>query len=233
EQPAAGAMPPIEAAARFGETIKRLLVACAAQVEVLAVVLDDMQWCDRASVRLICSLLGDREVGHILWICAFRDAELTTDHPLHELLAVVPARAGLRVELRVRPLVRRELEGFLADSLGCPAARVAPLVRFFHDRTDGNPLFARTLLGSLFDQGLFAFSPRRERWEWDDEAIRSAALPEGIQALIARKIESLSLPARAILSAASCIGRDLEAELLLDVVAREGAGRAQLAAGLR
>jgi len=81
EQPAAGAMPPIEAAARFGETIKRLLVACAAQVEVLAVVLDDMQWCDRASVRLICSLLGDREVGHILWICAFRDGSRLVRRP--------------------------------------------------------------------------------------------------------------------------------------------------------
>src|SRR5207237_601133 len=66
DQPAAALIPPVESAARFGETLKRLLVACAAHVELLVVVLDDMQWCDHASVRLICSLLGDREVGHML-----------------------------------------------------------------------------------------------------------------------------------------------------------------------
>ena len=232
DQPAAAAMPPVESAARFGETLKRLLVACAAQVELLVVVLDDMQWCDRASIRLICSLLGDREVEHILWICAFRDRELTAGHPLHELLAVVPARAGLRVELPVRPLSRRDLEAFLADSLACTGARAAQLATFFHDRTDGNPLYARTLLTSLFDQGFFTFSPRQERWDWDDAAIRSAELPDDLQELIARKIESLPRSARELLSAASCVGRDIEADLLLDVVSRGGHPQGQLATAL-
>ncbi len=233
DQPAAAAIPPVESAARFGQTLKRLLVACAAEVELLAVVLDDMQWCDRASVRLICSLLCDREVDHIVWICAFREGELTPDHPLHELLAAVPARAELRVELPVGPLSRAELEAFLADSLGCTGACAAPLAAFFHARTDGNPLHSRTLLASLFDQGFFTFSPRRERWEWDDAAIRSAELPGDLQALIARKIEALSPPARELLSAASCIGRDVDAELLLDVVARGGQPRAALAEAIR
>jgi predicted ATPase/serine/threonine protein kinase len=233
DQPAVAAMPPVESAARFGETLKRLLVACAAEVELLVVVLDDMQWCDLASIRLICSLLGDREVRHILWICAFRDNELTPAHPLHELLAAVPARPELRVELPVQPLSRGELEAFLADSLGCTGARAAALAAFFDSRTDGNPLDARTLLASLFDQGFFTFSPRRERWDWDDAAIRSAELPGDLLELIAHKIESLPPPARELLSAASCVGRDIEAELLLDVVSRSGQPRAALAAGLQ
>jgi predicted ATPase len=232
DQPAAAWMPPDVSAARFGETLKRLLVTCAAQVGLLVVVLDDMQWCDRASVRLICSLLEDRELGHILWICAFRDGELTAEHPLHELLAAVPANPELRVELPVQPLSRGDLEAFLADSLGCTGARAATLAAFFDSRTDGNPLFARTLLASLFDQGFFTFSPRRERWDWDDAAIRSAELPEDLQELIARKIESLSAPAREILSAASCVGRDIEPELLLDVVSRGAHPRAALADGI-
>ncbi|HSK03400.1 MAG TPA: AAA family ATPase [Kofleriaceae bacterium] len=232
DQPEAAPIPPVESAARFGETLKRLLVACAAQVELLVVVLDDMQWCDRASVRLICALLRDREVGHMIWICAFRDGEVGPGHPLQELRAVVPTRPELRVDLPVRPLSRRDLEGFLADSLGCTGRCAAPLATFFHDRTDGNPLFARALLASLFDQGFFTFSPRRERWEWDDAAIRSGALPDDLQELIARKIEALPAPARDLLAAASCVGRDVEGDLLLDVVAREAHPRDALADAL-
>jgi len=232
-QPAAAVMPPVESAARFGETLKRLLVACAAHIELLVVVLDDMQWCDRASIRMICSLLGDREVDHILWICAFRDGELGPGHPLHELLATVPARAELRVELPIGPLSHADLQGFLADTLGCSPARAAQLATFFHDKTDGNPLFARTLLTSLHDQGFFTLSPARESWVWNDEAIRSAELPDDIQELIARKIESLSAPARRLLSVASCVGRDVEAQLLIDVMARGEYPRAMLAAAIR
>ncbi|HWU90742.1 MAG TPA: AAA family ATPase, partial [Kofleriaceae bacterium] len=232
DQPAAAVMPPIEAAARFGETLKRLLVACAAHVELLVVVLDDMQWCDRASVQMICSLLGDREVDHILWICAFRDGELAPGHPVHELLAVVPARPELRVELPIGPLSRADLQGLLADTLGCPPARAAQLATFFHDKTDGNPLFARTLLTSLHDQGFFTLSAMRESWVWNDEAIRSAELPDDIQELIARKIESLSAPARRLLSVASCVGRDVEAQLLIDAMVRDSP-RAALAAAIR
>jgi predicted ATPase/predicted Ser/Thr protein kinase len=233
EQPVVVAIPPVESAARFGETLRRLLVACAADLELLVVMLDDMELGDGDSIRMICSLLGDREVGHLLWLCAFRDDELAGDHPLHELLAAVPARAELRLELPLRPLSRRDLEALLAGSLGRTSASVAPLAEFFHARTDGNPLFARALLVSLHDQGLFAFSPDRERWEWDDEAIRSAELPDDLQHLIARKIESLSPPARELLSAASCLGRDIDAPLLLDVVARGAPARAALAAGIR
>ncbi|TMQ10015.1 MAG: hypothetical protein E6J90_36920 [Deltaproteobacteria bacterium] len=49
DQPAVAAIPPVESAARFGVTLRRLLAACAAEAELLIVVLDDMQWCDPAS----------------------------------------------------------------------------------------------------------------------------------------------------------------------------------------
>jgi predicted ATPase/serine/threonine protein kinase len=229
DQAAVAAIPPVESAARFGETLKCLLVACAAQIGLLVVVLDDMQWCDQASIRLICSLLGDAEVGHILWICAFRDAQ----HPLYGQLWAAPARGTLHIKLPVGPLARGDLQAFLAATLGCAPARAAALATFFHDKTDGNPLFANTLLSSLHDQGLFTFSAREERWCWDDDAIRSAELPGDIQELIVDKIASLSAPAREILSVASCVGRDVEAGLLVEAMARWEHPRGELAAAIR
>jgi predicted ATPase len=229
DQPAVAVIPPVESAGRFGETLKRLLVACAAQVELLVVGLDDMQWCDEASIRMICSLLGDHEVGHILWICAFRDG----DHPLHAQLAACPTPTSRKMTLPIGPLSHDELQAFLADTLGCAGPRAASLATFFADKTDGNPLFAHTLLAALYDQALFTFSPRRESWGWDDEAIHSAELPGDIQELIVRKIEALSAPARELLSVASCVGRDVEAQLLVEAVSRWGYARGELAAAIR
>src|SRR5213078_1987117 len=123
DQPAVAAIPPVESAARFGVTLRRLLAACAAEAELLIVVLDDMQWCDPASLRLIDSLLATREVSGILWICAFRD----TEHPLHVQLAAARTPRVHKLVLPIGPLARAELQGFLADTLGCTAERAAAL----------------------------------------------------------------------------------------------------------
>jgi predicted ATPase len=220
EQPPVATLPPAEASIRFRETLKNLIRAFASPVETLVVVLDDMQWCDPASLEFITSMLDD-EVGHILWLGAFREQELATGHPLQTLLDSLEGQAPLRRAIHLGPLDDDELRALIADTLACPEQRAAKLASFVRDRTDGNPLFAQTLLASLHDQGLFVFSPREECWTWDDEAIRSAELPDDLLDLIGRKIETLSAPARLLLSSGSCIGRDIEAELLLELCARE------------
>jgi len=229
DQPAVAAIPPVESAARFGETLERLLAACAAELALLVIVLDDMQWCDPASSQLIGALVGERAVGHILWVCAFRDAA----HPLHAQLTAARAPNTRRIALALGPLAHGEVEAFLADSLGASAERAAQLATFFLDKTDGNPLAVRTLLGSLHDQGLFVYSPRHECWDWDDAQIRSAELPGDIQQLIARKIETLSPLARRLLAIASCVGRDVDAALLIDAMARWNHPPGELAAAIR
>jgi predicted ATPase/serine/threonine protein kinase len=216
EQPPVATLPPAEASIRFRETLKNLIRAFASPVETLVIVLDDMQWCDPASLEFITSMLDD-EVAHILWLGAFREQEVTPEHPLRALLDGLASHAPLRQAVRLGPLDDAELRGLIADTLACPEERTAKLATFVRDRTDGNPLFAQTLLASLHEQGLFVFSPREECWTWDDEAIRSAELPDDLLDLIGRKIEKLSAAARLLLSSGSCIGRDIEAEVLLDV----------------
>jgi predicted ATPase len=220
EQPPVATLPPAEASLRFRETLKNLIRAFASPVETLVVVLDDMQWCDPASLEFITSMLDD-EVGHILWLGAFREQAVSPEHPLQALLDGLAGHAPLRQAVRLGPLSDAEIGGLIADTLACPEERTAKLATFVRDRTDGNPLFAQTLLASLHDQGLFVFSPREECWTWDDDAIRSAELPNDLLDLIGRKFATLSAAARLLLSTGSCIGRDIEAEVLLDVCARE------------
>src|SRR6185436_2407546 len=83
-----GPQPPVpelsltESETRLRLVFGRLFAACAAPDHPLAMFIDDMQWADTASLRLIANLLADGGTCHLLIIGAFRDNEVDPSHPL-------------------------------------------------------------------------------------------------------------------------------------------------------
>lgn len=102
----------------------------------LVLVVDDAQWADSASLDLL-RFMGRRIEGlRLLLILSFRDDELAPDHPLHTVLAGMPAAATLR--LRLEPLSARAV-AVAAQRAGRPALGL-------HALTQGNPFFLAELL---------------------------------------------------------------------------------------
>ncbi|WP_044965179.1 serine/threonine-protein kinase PknK [Sorangium cellulosum] len=232
EQPAVTQLPPAETAARFQNVLTSLVCACASPDEPLVIVLDDMQWCDLATITFISSALKDEQVQYVLWVGAFRDNEVGPDHPIVTALRQNAAQQAPLHHITLVPLDRESIEELSAETLGCSRERAQVMGTFILDKTDGNPLFARTLLTSLHDQELIVFVPDQECWEWRNDATRSAELPGDIVALIMHKIESLSGPARHLLTVASCLGREFETSILLDVLGSSQYTRQEIMRGV-
>ena len=117
------------AAARFAaiERSARALLA-AAQPDGLVVILDDLQWADAASLRLLRYLRGDLPDSRVLVVGAGREV----DETLAGLQALV---------MRLPPLTVADVAAYLA-----PAGEVAASwATYVHARTGGNPLFVREL----------------------------------------------------------------------------------------
>ena len=91
----------------------------------------------------------------------------------------------------------------------------APLVRLVMDRADGNALFAEEITSFLVERGVL----RRvgTSFEIDDGAV-AGMLPPSVQSLLAARVDRLGARDRALLQAASVIGRSFDAELLAAVV---------------
>jgi histidine kinase len=101
-QPPVPEVPPAEAANRFHGTLRALIRAFADERHPVAIFLDDLQWSDLATLKLIEDLVGDPDLPHLLWIGAYRDAEVPPEHPLERTRGALQA-AGAAVSTLILP----------------------------------------------------------------------------------------------------------------------------------
>ena len=99
---------------------------------------------------------------------------------------------------------------FDVTTLGLPALP-DPLASAVTERAEGNALFAEELVSYLRERG--ALTVADGSVEYDPAAI-SSALPLSLQSLLAARVGRLSPERRAVLQAASAIGRRFDPDLL-------------------
>jgi predicted ATPase len=214
EQPPVADLPPQESKKRFEVALRSFLGAFARQGGALALFLDDLQWLDGATLELIESLFTGAPVPNLLLIGAYRDNEVGPGHPLAAAIARIRASGAALREVVLGPLSVGDLEQLLADSLRAGRARVAPLARLIHGKTDGNPFFAIQFLAALLDEGLLAYDRARARWMWDDQRVVAKGFTDNVAELMVGKLARLSAPTQAAVRDLACLGNVTPAAVL-------------------
>src|SRR5262249_55271377 len=127
EQPPVPEVSPQDAQRRFQLVFQRFLGVFARPEHPLALFLDDLQWLDAATLDLLEDLLTRSELQHLMLIGAYRDNEVTADHPLTRRLGAIREADVPVQEVRLAPLAREDMGQLIADALRCEPARVDPL----------------------------------------------------------------------------------------------------------
>jgi hypothetical protein len=138
--PAAPALEPEAARARLELAVLRFLRAAATAQHPLTLLLDDLQWADAASLRLLDVVVGEVGLGHLLVIGAYRDDEVQDVHPLRALLAGGSDRAFHGTTIHVTPLGIEATTRMLADALNTAPERAKRLAESVARKTGSNPL---------------------------------------------------------------------------------------------
>ena len=164
--------------------IGRALLAAGAP---LLLVVDDAQWADAQSLRLIHYLIRSAPPARLLVAATARREELDEHHPLTALTTAVAA-LGRLTEIELARLSREET-ALLAEHITGTPPDPAGLERLYRD-SEGNPLFVV-------------------------EALRpdAPAAPQ-VQAVIAGRLARLSPPAAATAGVAAAIGQAFTADVL-------------------
>ncbi len=213
-QPPVPALPPSEAQNRFNFVFLRFIHALAAEEHPLALFLDDLQWADLPSLKLIELLLTEPGLSHVLLIGAYRDNEVLAGHPLRMTREALD-KSGARVtSLSLAPLELADVEGLVAATLHDEERGSAALAALLHDCTGGNPFFLRQLLQALHDDQLITFDPGARVWRWDLEAIRTRGLTDDVAELMVRKIQKLPAHTQEALRLAASIGNQFDLDTL-------------------
>jgi diguanylate cyclase (GGDEF)-like protein/PAS domain S-box-containing protein len=228
DRPAVMALGPAEAENRFLRSMRLALGALASAAEPLVLFIDDLQWADRASRRLLRELALDASLQHVLLIGAYRSNEVPPDHPLAQDLADY-AKLGERfLALSVGPLLVDDTVALLADSLHCDAVEVAELAQLCQLKTGGNPYFLRRFLEDLQHRDLIWLDREAGRWRWSVAQIGAEKIADNVVELTVAQLQRLPENTVRVLTTASCLGARFELQML--ATATDMAQEAALAA---
>jgi len=222
---------PLHGAARRDRLLAALAdtLAAIAEQQPLLLVLDDLQWADDVSLRLLTSLPDDwfRD-RRVLIVGTYRVEETTAG--IGELLARPYTR-----RIYLGSLDRASVGSLVADMLAVDAPPPA-LIDFLAHHSRGNPFFVAEYLRTATAEGLLrrGAHQRLRLVRPTDPSDASAdvtelALPLTMPELVGRRLDGLSPVARRLATYASVIGRELDLEVLATAA---GATEAQALEGV-
>jgi predicted ATPase len=192
----------------------RRLVEVLARREPFVLFLDDLQWVDAASLRILEDLASADEITHLLVVAAYRHDEVEPEHPLALAMHAMEARRAPTARIALARLTSADVRAFVADSLPGDPDFLDRLTAHVVARTDGNPFFVRRLLQSLHDDRHLRFDFKAGRWTCDFEAVERSAPSADVVDLVLRQLRRLPEEVVSTLSLAACIGDAFDLGLL-------------------
>jgi predicted ATPase/DNA-binding winged helix-turn-helix (wHTH) protein len=176
---------------------------CAALEEIAAsqpllLILEDLQWADAATLHLISALARRRAPARLLILGTHRARSVSTE--LKQLRQDLLLRRAC-VDLILAPLGKSAVTELLGRELK-QEAPPAGLGAFVYEHSEGNPLFAITLLNHLIAQG--QLKRRGDEWQitvnFDEQG---AGLPDELAQMVELEIERLGPEDQRLLEAGS------------------------------
>jgi ATP/maltotriose-dependent transcriptional regulator MalT len=208
--PELGPPPPHTDPAALVEAICQAFTALARALPA-ALVFDDLQWSDNATLELLPLLASALTHERLLIIGAYRNDEIGRAHPLrrvrHEL-----RRARLLREIAVEPLDQAGTSMLAAQLLGqSPGPALAAAL---YERTEGLPLFVTELVGALM---LHTYvRPGNDGIELAPGV--ALPMPDTLRDAVLLRLDGLPDSALRLLQLAAAAGREFDLPLLLDLV---------------
>jgi predicted ATPase/signal transduction histidine kinase len=209
---------------RFDLLFQKFIQVFTSEDHPLVIFLDDLQWADSASLKLIKLLMCDSQADYLLMIGAYRDNEVFPAHPLILMFAEMQKK-GIKINtIILEALSKTSLTQLVADTLSCSVQIAQPLADFVHQKTQGNPFFTTQFLKALYQDGLIRFDAQAVRWQCDITKVRSAALTDDVVEFMMQQLQKLPVETQEILQLAACIGNQFDLKTLAIASEKSEAG---------
>lgn len=208
----------IESQNRFHLVFKKFIRVFYQPEHPLVVFLDDLQWTDLATLKLIEMLMTEEETGYLFLVGAYRDNEVGEDHPLLAMLDRLKKQAVQTHRIVLAPLELEQINEFIADTLYCSLQEARSLAELVQSKTGGNPFFIGQFLQALYREGLIRFEAAlangRPQWQWDIRRIRQANITDNVVDLMIKKLGKLPSTTIQVLRLAACLGNQFDLNVL-------------------
>jgi len=118
KQPAVPQMGPTESQNRLNLVFQQFIHVFCQPEHPLVIFLDDLQWADSASLKLIQLIMTDSDSQYLLMIGAYRDNEVSPIHPLISTINKIQETGTAVNNIILEPLSLHHVSSLVADTLG-------------------------------------------------------------------------------------------------------------------
>ena len=169
----------------------------------LVLFLDDLQWADTSSLKIIQRLMSDDKPRALLVIGAYRNNEVNAHHPLMLTLEKIDRHIE---QIELQPLDIEATNELVSDSLHMEPERSLPLSQKLHQKSQGNPFFTIELMQLLYQHKLLQFDTQSNQWQWDEQGTTALQASDNVVDLVSDKIKTLDELQRRLLAYAGQLG---------------------------
>lgn len=214
QQPPLPQLGPTEAQNRFKRVFQKFIRVFTQKEHPLVIFLDDLQWADAASLKLMQLLIANPESQYLLLIGAYRDNEVHSTHPLMHALEEIQKAGTVVNHIVVKPLELKHVCQLIDDTL-LKAVNSKTLAELLFNKTAGNPFFLTQMLKTLYQEQLLSFDFAKGCWRWNINQIQAVGITDlGVVELMSRSIGKLPVATQEILKLAACIGDRFKLDVL-------------------
>ncbi|MFN6515129.1 MAG: AAA family ATPase [Nostoc sp. CreGUA01] len=207
-----------EAQNRFNLVFQNFIrVFCSAE-HPLVIFLDDLQWADLATLKLLEVMMTDEATRYLFLIGAYRDNEVDPRHPLIMTLDSLRSQAAIINDITLVPLALAHVNKLIAETLHSNTISIQPLAELVIRKTSGNPFFVNQFLKTLYQENLLIFQPpsasNKALWEWNIPNIEAIDITDNVVELMVRKLKKLPDATQQVLQLAACAGNTFDLHTL-------------------
>ena len=234
KQPEVPYLQAAEAVHRLNLTFVRFMSAFTAKRRPLVLLLDDLQWADTASLKMIQLMASDAGCTNMLLFLAYRDDNLSAEHKVAHAVQQMAANGVPIKFLQMHSLPLQQVNQLVSETLGCSSERSLPLSSIILTKSDGNPFTVVQLIRALHADKLLYFwidpsqPDAKGEWTWSKEALQSRDLNTDVLQLVDKKVRALPASSQKVLKFAACIGSKFDVDTLSSVngMTRQATSRA-------
>ncbi|WP_434685483.1 PAS domain S-box protein [Pseudanabaena minima] len=196
---------------RFNLVLQKFIQVFATPEHPLVMFLDDLQWADLSSLRLMQLLMQDAR--YLLMVGAYRDNEVSPVHPLMMTISEM-IKTGVTVNtITLQALSQDNIHQWIADTLICDLPSALPLTELVYQKTKGNPFFSIQLLKALYEEQSITFNWDLHNWQCDIAKARLTYADDVVE-FMAIQLQKLPLDTQDVLKVAACIGAQFDLQIL-------------------
>lgn len=209
-QPPVQSLEPTETQNRFNTVFLKFIGVFCQRSHPLVIFLDDLQWADSASLKLIELMMNDARTKYLLLLGAYRDNEVNPNHPTILTVERLQEQGAVINTILLDPLQPEEIARLIADTLHSEPETVTPLAELVAKKTLGNPFFINEFLKTIDRENLLTFQQQHKCWQWDIERIEALGITANVVDLMLGKLRKLPEPTQQAIRLAACIGNSFD-----------------------